>query len=132
MTISSKPSAQRRAWFNMPKHLSKRKLMGRLSSDLRGRYGRRSVPVRKGDRVAILKGDFRGVEGDVVRVNRKRGKLFIEGASRENARGERVLVPVSSSNVIVVKLYEEDKRRPVFKERSQSTSAPVGGVDQHE
>jgi large subunit ribosomal protein L24 len=122
MENSSKPAVQRKMWYNMPKHLSKRKLMAHLTSELRNRYGRRSVSVRRGDRVVILKGDFKGVEGEVMRVDRKGGRLFIEGASRENARGERVLVPISPSNVIVVKLHEDDKMR--FKTERKADEKP--------
>ncbi|MEM2920700.1 MAG: 50S ribosomal protein L24 [Candidatus Bathyarchaeia archaeon] len=128
MVNSSKPSAQRKMWYNMPKHISKKKVTAHLNSELRSRYGRRSISVRRGDRVVILKGDFRGVEGEVMRVDRGKGRLFIEGASRENARGERVLAPISPSNVIVVKLYEDDKRRFKAKEKSQEASGEVRGA----
>jgi large subunit ribosomal protein L24 len=90
-----------------------------LSRDLRAKYGFRSLPVRTGDRVLILKGDYKGVEGDVSRVDRERGRVYVSGIYRENARGEQRLVPIPVNSVILVKIDEKDKWRQRVIERKR-------------
>ncbi len=82
-----------------------------LSSELRQRYGRRSLSVRKGDTVKIARGDFTGIEGKVNRVDRERARLFVEGLSREKVSGTSTLVTVHSSKVMITNLNLSDKWR---------------------
>jgi large subunit ribosomal protein L24 len=85
--------------------------LGHLSKDLRNQLGKRSVTIVKGDRVVVTKGDFKGIEENVARVDRRKGQVFVNNVSRENAKGEKILVPMCPSSVIIIKLNEEDKRR---------------------
>jgi large subunit ribosomal protein L24 len=48
----------------------------------------------------------------VTRVDRKRGRIFIEGVTREKSDGTVVPIPVSPYNVIISKVDTSDKRRP--------------------
>ncbi|MCX8183241.1 MAG: 60S ribosomal protein L26, partial [Crenarchaeota archaeon] len=45
------------------RHLTYRSSSVHLSRELRGKYGFRSLPIRIGDRVLIIRGDYKGVEG---------------------------------------------------------------------
>ncbi|MGQ9478584.1 MAG: 50S ribosomal protein L24 [Thermoproteota archaeon] len=101
------------------RHVAYRSSSVHLSRELREKYGFRSIPVRTGDRVLIVKGDYRGVEGNVTRVDRERGRVYISGVYRENARGEQRLVPIPFSNIIIVKLDEKDKWRRSILERKR-------------
>lgn len=69
--------------------------------------------IRTGDTVVILTGDDKGHRGKVMSVDRKRGKLIVEGAnrvykhmrpSRQNPQGGRLSkeMPVDVSNVALV------------------------------
>jgi len=82
-----------------------------LSLELRQRYRRRSLSVRKGDTVKITRGDFTGIEGKVNRVDRERARLFVEGLSREKVSGTSTLVTVHSSKVTITNLNLSDKWR---------------------
>jgi large subunit ribosomal protein L24 len=82
-----------------------------LSLELRERYRRRSFQIRKGDTVKIVRGDFTGIEGKVNRVDRDRGRLFVEGLSREKVSGTSTLVTVHSSKVTITNLNLSDKWR---------------------
>lgn len=62
-----------------------------MSKDLRSKYLVRSVPVRKGDTVKILRGAFKNREGKVVSVYRKRWCLHIEKIVRDKANGKLYL-----------------------------------------
>jgi large subunit ribosomal protein L24 len=86
-------------------------LSARLSDDLTGRYHNRHVPVRTGDRVRVMRGEFAGLEGKVERVEYSTGRVFVEGMTREKAAGVSSKFPVHSSKVLVMDLNLSDKWR---------------------
>ena len=71
---------------------------------------KRSVLVRRGDKVRIMRGAFKGKEGSVIEVDYKKTVLFIEGISRVNSRGKDVFIPIHPSNVMLIERKEEEKR----------------------
>ena len=115
--ITKKPGKQRKMLFNAPYHKRTKNLSSHLSSDLRSSHGTRSIPIRTGDTVRILRGDRTGVEGKVIRVNRKKYQIFVEGVNREQADGTTVLVPIHPSKVEAIRLNLDDKRRKQILER---------------
>jgi len=90
---------------------SKQILSAKLVDELRDRYGRRSFPIRKGDGVVVTKGDYKGVEGTVMRIDPKRAFVYVEGVTRESADGKQNLFPLRSSNLVIKKLKLDDKAR---------------------
>ncbi len=117
MVSSKKPSKQRKRLFQAPLHRRGKIMSVNLSPELRERYGRRSFPIRVGDKVRIMRGDNRGVEGKVTRVDRKNYRVYIENVVRENQRGEKVPIPIHYSNLMIIELDLSDPRR---KERLES------------
>ncbi|MEM1607388.1 MAG: 50S ribosomal protein L24 [Candidatus Bathyarchaeia archaeon] len=112
-----KPSKQRKRLFQAPYHIRGKILSAHLSDDLRKTYGTRSLPVRRGDTVRVLRGDYKGVEGKVTRVDRKKYRIFIEGITRQKADGTTILVPIHPSNVEIIRLNLDDKFRKRILER---------------
>jgi large subunit ribosomal protein L24 len=43
--------------------------------------GNRKVSVRKGDRVRVLRGNERGKEGTILRVDREKNRVVVEGVN---------------------------------------------------
>jgi large subunit ribosomal protein L24 len=93
-----------------------------LSRRLRERYGVRSVTVRKGDTVKILRGDFAGIEGKIIETDRKNRRVTVEGVTREKVSGEQVRVPVHVSKVTVTSLDMSDRWRSEKLEKRPETS----------
>ena len=89
----------------------RRLLAAPLSEELRKEQGRRSYPVKKGDTVKIVRGDFAGIEGKVTDVDTHRQRLFVEGVTREMTSGTSTNVSVHSSKVVITKLNLDDKWR---------------------
>jgi large subunit ribosomal protein L24 len=87
------------------------KVRAHLNGELRGKHGKRSFPVKVGDKVKVRKGDFKGTMGKVTSVDRKSGALEVEGAEREKADGSKVRARLSPSNVELIELDLSDKRR---------------------
>jgi large subunit ribosomal protein L24 len=112
MSLSvKKPSKQRKSLYQSPAHRIRKLLTAPLSEDLRKSQGRRSYPVRKGDTVKILRGDFAGIEGKITELDTRRQRLFVEGVQREKVEGTSTTVSVHSSKVVLTKLNLEDKWR---------------------
>lgn len=118
-----KPAKQRMMIYEAPAHRVGRLLSAPLSDELRKSQGRRSYPVRKGDTVKILRGDFAGIEGKITDLDRRRQRLFVEGVQRETTSGTSANVSVNSSKVVITKLNLDDKWRSESAKLSQGKSA---------
>ncbi|MBO0888949.1 50S ribosomal protein L24 [Candidatus Bathyarchaeota archaeon] len=117
---SSKPTKQRKLRFQAANHKLRKMLSSHLSDDLTGRYKVRKIPLRAGDRVRVMRGEFAGLEGKVERVEYSTGRLFVEGMSREKAAGISSKLPVHSSKVIITELNLSDKwRSGILSEKSK-------------
>lgn len=82
-----------------------------LANNLREEYRRRSIRVIKGDNVRVMRGEYNGIEGKIEKVNTQRGTLAIEGIQREKVRGGNVKVQIHASNVKIIGLNLDDKKR---------------------
>lgn len=107
-----KPSKVRlREIYKAPLHKKSAKVSATLSKDLRTKYKRRSIRVRRGDVVKIMRGEFKGVEGKVTKVHTSTSRLEIEGVQREKLRGGNAPVLIHSSSVMITSLDLNDKKR---------------------
>lgn len=118
---SKKPSTQRKRLYNMPLHLRHKLFNVTLSSELVEKYGVKRLPVRAGDMVRIMRGDFTGHEGKVVEVDLRKFRIFVEGVQVKKADGTPVYYPIHPSKVMIVKLDLSDKRRLEVIERRKKT-----------
>src|SRR5438309_10765921 len=109
--VTSKPSKQRKMFFNAPQHKRRRRLAARLSDDLTKNHKVRRLPVRTGDSVRVMRGDFAGLEGKVQRVDYSNGRIFVEGMSREKAAGVASQLPIHVTKVRITNLNLSDKWR---------------------
>ncbi|MCX6798748.1 MAG: 50S ribosomal protein L24 [Candidatus Diapherotrites archaeon] len=131
--VSSKPKKQRRFHSAKPLHLQQHALAGHLSKQLRQQLGTRSIPVRKGDTVKVMRGNKKGTEGKVSAVSYRKGLVFIDKLVRKKVDGSEVPLPVSASNLLVVDLERSDakrlKRIKGHKGQKAEKSAAGGGVE---
>jgi large subunit ribosomal protein L24 len=89
-----------------------KKFGSRLSEELREKHSRTVVRPVKGDSVRIVRGGFTGIEGKITGVDTKRGKIFVEGVTREKiAGGKTSPFPIDASKVVITTLNLEDKLR---------------------
>jgi len=116
-TKSHKPSKQRKYLYNAPLHHRGKIMSAHLSDALREKYGIRSLPIRKGDKVRILRGDYRGSEGEVLEVYREKYRISVKGVIRKKADGTEIPVLIHPSKVEIVKLNLGDDRRKEILER---------------
>ncbi len=122
--MSKQPKKQRRVLFNAPKHVMVKILSAHLSDELKNKYKRRSFPIRKGDAVKIIRGDFKGFSGTVLSVDREKMRIYVEGVTREKVDGSKVPIPIHPSKVVITKLNLDDKKRVEALERKIKTQPP--------
>ncbi len=132
MTKSKKAGKQRKAAIGAPLHVQRKRVRARLLTDDPTLAGIRSVTIRTGDTVEVLRGDYShpnsvksdgrgkrqgqkrgraGASGTVIRVDSKNGWVFIEGLTSTKADGKDEAVPVHASNIVITKLDEGDLAR---------------------
>ena len=109
--LSSQPRKQRLARANAPHHQARKQMASHLSEELLLKYNRCSMTVITGDEVKLLRGDHRGKSGKIVDVDVSERKVVVEGVTNKKADGTEVPLPVDPSNLLIVKLNLEDKRR---------------------
>lgn len=117
--VSKQPRKQRARLYSLPAHSRHKLLAAHLKKELREKYKIRSLPVRKGDRVMILRGDFKKLEGEVLDVDTKNQLIKVQGASITKADGSQVTRPIRPSNVMLLKLVEDKERLRMIEGRSK-------------
>ena len=111
MKKTKQPRKQRKRLYTMPLHRRRRQMSVRLSKELRKKYGRRNFPVRKGDKVRIMKGKYKKKEGKIARIDLVSYKIFVEKIMRTKSKGDEILVPIHPSNIMILDLDLSDERR---------------------
>ena len=113
MVSSTKARKQRKARANAPLHLKKRMVAAHLDSALMKEFNVRSLPVRKGDTVKIIRGhkDFRTGEAKVASVDLKSCKIIVENITIPKADGTQKPKPIDPSDVLITKLDLSDPWR---------------------
>jgi len=119
--VSSKsPRKQRQRIYKGAIHSHKNMLKCRLDEFLQEEYGIRSLVLRKGDLVRIMRGQFRDTEGKVVGVDYSNVRVYLENATTTKADGKEVQVPIHPSNLMLVKLELDDDRKRILEKKMVS------------
>lgn len=114
---SKKPRKQVKYRANAPLHLKRKFMRVHLSAELRKKHGKRSVQIKKNDKVKVIRGKFRGKAGSVDLVSIKKETIYITGVEIEKSEGSKAKVPVHPSNMVITELALDDKKRKSSLER---------------
>ncbi|MDO5848779.1 MAG: 50S ribosomal protein L24 [Methanobrevibacter sp.] len=109
--MSKQPRKQRKALYKAPAHKRGKHLSATLSKDLREKIGTRALPLRVGDKVKVLRGDFKDHEGKILGVDYNNYKVTIEEVTLSKPDGSAILLPVDPSNLMIIKADMDDDRR---------------------
>lgn len=109
--MTRQPTKQRNQTERASLHERQSQVRATLADDLREEYDQRNVRVNAGDTVEVLRGDFAGEEGEVIRVDLREAVVHVEDVTQETADGEEVPRPLETSNLRVIDLDLEDERR---------------------
>ena len=116
------PRKQRERLHNAPAHLRHKRMAAPVAPELISK-GAKTLPVRKGDTVRVVRGDHSGFEGKVNRVDLKRYRIFLEGLTREKVDGTNIFVSMHPSKVIIKSLKLDDKWRKAILENKKEQRA---------
>jgi large subunit ribosomal protein L24 len=115
----TKPRTQRKKLFQAPAHIRYKQFSAPLSPDLKKKHGTNAVPIKVGDTVRIMRGDRKGFEGKVSKVNRPKYRIFVEGITRTKVDGSTIQLPIHPSKAMIINLEVGDKwRRKVLERKS--------------
>ena len=109
--MSIQPRKQRKARYNAPAHARGKYLSAPLSKELREQIGTKSIPIRSGDKVRVLRGDFKGHEGEVLSVDYGSYKVTIEEVTLSKPDGTATFLPVDPSNLVIIDADLKDDKR---------------------
>lgn len=109
--MSTKPRMQR--GDDARADLSQRRdmLAAHLSRELRKQYKRRSMSVRKGDEVKIIRGEHSGKTGEIMDIDLKKYMIFVNGVTIKRTVGTEKQVAIEPSNVVITSMKLDDNMR---------------------
>jgi large subunit ribosomal protein L24 len=110
-TGSRQPRKQRKYLANAPIHIRHKLLSSHLSKELRKKYGKRNFPIRKGDSVKVMRGEYKKKTGKIESVNMKKLKVLLEGVYKSKKDGTKIKVYFMPSNLLITELNLDDKKR---------------------
>jgi len=112
---------------NAPLHKKRKWISSHLAENLLLKYDRRSLPVVKGDTVKVMRGNFRGHEDKISKVNVRDQTVEIEGVTITTAKGTKIAKPIHASTLLITKLNVTDKwrRRKLESGLSEATKKEI-------
>ena len=113
--------------YNAPLHKKRKWISSHLAENLLLKYDRRSLPVVKGDTVKVMRGNYRGHEDKISKVNVRDQTVEIEGVTITTAKGTKIAKPIHASTLLITKLNITDKwrRRKLESGLSETTKKEI-------
>ncbi|MBU0533025.1 50S ribosomal protein L24 [Candidatus Micrarchaeota archaeon] len=111
-----KSDTERKKYYSEKLHKRKKRICAHLSKELRAKLKnkKRSLQVRKGDTVKIMRGPRKGKEAKISKVNVVKRKVYLEGITVTNARAREVFIPLDPSNLLLTGLEATPERKKMF------------------
>ena len=75
------------------------------------RKSKLSAVIRTGDKVSVVRGDFKGHEGEVLSVDYNSYKVTIEEVTLSKPDGTATFLPVDPSNLVIIDADLKDDKR---------------------
>ena len=119
---STQPRKQRKYKACAPLHTRHHFLSAHLSKPLRQTHKKRAIPLRAGDKIKVLRGQYSGKEGTIERVDIKKLVVYVTGIERVKRDGSKSLYPLVPSNLLITDLSLSDQERKKIFERAQVSS----------
>jgi len=119
---SKQPRKQHKFVANAPLHIKHSFLNSHLSKDLRTKYNKRSLAIRKGDEVMVMRGEFKKKKAKITLVDHKRIRVALENLQRTKKDGTKVNVWFRPSSLQIISLNIEDKKRIASLERNKNST----------
>ncbi|EIW60432.1 ribosomal protein L24 [Trametes versicolor FP-101664 SS1] len=127
--VSSSRRKSRKAHFAAPSSVRRKIMSSSLSKELRTKYNTRSIPIRKDDEVRIVRGKYKGREGKVTQVYRKKWVIHVDRVQRDKSNGASVPIGIHPSKVVVTTIKLDKDRRAILDRKDRKKSTKAAGED---
>lgn len=129
MTISPhSPRRQRRAVYSADSFERRLRMTVPLSRELRARFHRRSVPLRKGDTVRVMKGSYVGREERVQKMDRRSYTVTLDNVTLKSGEEKLKPLPIRTNHLLLVRLNLADGwRREALRVREEELTPEERG-----
>merc|ERR1712127_301201 len=131
-SVSSSRRKQRKAHFSAPSSERRKRMVTALSQDLKSQHKVRNIPIRKDDEVQIVRGTYKGREGKVVCVYRRKWVIHVAGITREKVNGATVQVGIDPSKCVITNIKLDKDRKALLARRSKDKGADKGKFSEAE
>ena len=112
MKVKSKqPRKQRKALYNRSNYQKSKLFTTRVADFLRDEYGIKKLPIRTGDQVRVVKGEFKDFEGEIIEIVPNQ-RVKVKECVFEKTDGTQFHPAIHISNVIITKFKDERKMDP--------------------
>ncbi|KAJ7581183.1 ribosomal protein L24 [Mycena floridula] len=125
--VSSSRRKSRKAHFSAPSSIRRKIMSSPLSKDLRAKHNTRSLPIRKDDEVRIVRGKYKGREGKITQVYRKKWVVHVDRVQRDKSNGASSAIGVHPSNVVIVTIKMDKDRRAILDRKDRKKTEKVEG-----
>jgi large subunit ribosomal protein L24 len=110
---------QRKYRYNAPLHIKQKFVHVHITKELRKKYKTRSIGLKKGDKVKVLRGQFKKHTGSIERIDLKKTRAYVSGIDITKKDGSKTTYPIHPSNIIITELNLDDKMRQKIIERKK-------------
>jgi len=107
----------RKAHFGATSVERRERMASPLSADLALKWKVNAMPIRSEDEVRVTRGKFKGIEGKVTGVYRKKYTVLVEKCTREKANAQTIPVGINASNLVITTLKMDKCRRAILMRR---------------
>ena len=109
--LSSKRRTNRKKYFNADSEKKRKMMSSGIEKISRGNQNIKTIPLRKGDEVKIVRGNQKGKTGKIIQCSRKYGVIYINSVTYKKANGDEIYKPIHPSNVLIQKLLLTNERK---------------------
>jgi ribosomal protein uL24 len=126
------PRRQRKALYTASTYRRRRRMSVPLSRELRARFHRRSIPLRKGDTVRVLAGSYVGREERVAKVVRRDYAVVLDNVTLKTGEDKLKPLPIRTGNLVITRLNLSDawRRRALRVADEDVTPEELGSAEE--
>jgi len=104
---SKKPTKQRNAQQRAKYHQIHKLFTIPLDKSMQEEWGIKRIPLRKDDVVKVVKGEFEGIQGKVLSIDKKTMTVTIEECTFEKKNGQTGYQKIHVSKLLLMKFADK-------------------------
>jgi large subunit ribosomal protein L24 len=117
---STQRRKQRKYVEHAPLHIRQKMMNAPLSKELRKKHNKRSMTVRKGDKVKIMRGSYKGKTTTVEGADLRNYRVFLADIEITRKDGGKRKVGIHPSNLQIQELKMDDKYRKAILDKKKA------------